>query len=203
MNQPHSLTVIIGNVATGKSVLTRQLAKTTGARPIMADELFKKNPFFQLAVKDRVRWSFVSDTWFLQARYEFMQKIAKMLEKESLIIDSGIYMSYVYAYSKLQMKYFSPDELQLYLKMCAFYFTQVVRPDRVVLLSAPITTSLERIHARGREFEKKFHSKEYLESIEFGLRKLEALLKKQNIQLVKINTSQHSLDQVVSTINSL
>lgn len=203
MVKKHTLTIIIGNVATGKSVLTRALAKSIGARPIMADELFKTNPFFQLAVNDRPRWSFISDTWFLQARYEFMQKIAKMLKKESLVIDSGIYMSYVYAYSKHQMQYFTSDELKLYLKMCSLYFSQVVHPDRVVLLSAPISTSLKRIQARGREFEKAFHSKEYLESIDFGLKKLVSLLKKQNIPVIKVTTNQRSLDQIVSNLNVL
>jgi deoxyadenosine/deoxycytidine kinase len=203
MKQKHTLTVIIGNVATGKSVLTRALASNTGARPIMADELFKTNPFFSLAVKDRPRWSFISDTWFLQARYEFMQKIARMLEKESLVIDSGIYMSYVYAYSKHQMQYFTADELKLYLKMCNFYFSQVVHPDRIILLSASINTSLMRIQDRGREFEKVFHSQEYLESIDFGLKKLVSLLKNQNIPVIKVNTDQRSLDQIVEDISTL
>ncbi len=192
----HTLTLIIGNVASGKSTLAKRLALATHAKPVMADELFKTNPFFPLVLEDRKRWSFASDTWFLQARYEDMQRTARLLSKHSLIVDSGIYMSYAHAYSKRQMQYFTPDEWTLYRKMCKLYFSETIKPVEVIYLQSSLPTLLTRIAGRGRDYEKKF-SREYLASIERGLAKLAILLKQQHVPITKYNTDKLSLADII------
>ena len=54
----YKLVVIIGNVGSGKSTVSKMLAKKLGAKLVPADKFFEINPFFPLALEDRKRWIF-------------------------------------------------------------------------------------------------------------------------------------------------
>ncbi len=76
----YSFITIIGNIASGKSTIAHFLAKQLDADLVMADELYKTNPFFQNAVVDRSRWSLASDLWFLMKRVEMAKELEKKTE---------------------------------------------------------------------------------------------------------------------------
>lgn len=172
----NKLVVIIGNVATGKSTLCKLLAKRMPAKLVPADKFFEINPFFPLAVEDRKRWSLASDLWFLKVRVKMARETLELVRKTDVVVDSGVYMSFVYAHSRLKSGYFTKDEWKLYSE---YYdeLTQGLRlADMVVYLKAPIKTLRERIMIRGREFEVKGHSEEYLQCLDESLEELVELI---------------------------
>lgn len=179
------LVVVVGNVGSGKSTLTNLLAKELPAEKVPADDLFKTNPFFPLAVGDRTRWSLTSDIWFLYERVKMAREIPKVLKKNHVVVDSGLPMSFVYAHSRLGSGYFTDDEWELY-KCLHDELTKSIRlPDMVVHLSGPIDFLRKRIEERGREFEVKFHTLEYLSSLEESLELVVGELRKKGVNVLE------------------
>lgn len=183
----HKLIVVIGNVGSGKTTLTHRLARLMGAREIKADTLYLTNPFFPLAVKDRTRWSLASDLWFLYERVEIMKRNILHLEKQSLLIDSGLPMSWVYSHSRIQSGYYNKHEWLLYKSMSDVTTSKSPKPDLIIHLHGAIPFLLGRIQTRGREFEKKYHTYDYLASLDNSLKEYIAFSKKKRIRILSID----------------
>lgn len=162
----NKLITVIGNVGSGKSTLTRLLAKKLSATIVPADELYKINPFFPLAVKDRKRWSLASDLWFLRERVNLAKKYPQYLLKKNVVVDSGIPMSWVYANSRLKSGFFTRDEWNLYKNYYRVATANIRPPDIVIFLKAKVPFLMERIRKRGRSFEIKYFDQKYLASLE-------------------------------------
>ena len=193
--QKNKLIVVIGNVGSGKTTLTRRLARLMEAKEIKADSLYLTNPFFPLAVKDRTRWSLASDLWFLYERVEIMTKNIKNLEKQSLIIDSGLPMSWVYSHSRIKSGYYNKHEWLLYESMSDVTTGKSPKPDLIIHLHGAIPFLLERIQTRGREFEKKYHTAEYLSSLDYSLKEYIARCKKKRIKILSIDVEKMDMSQ--------
>lgn len=185
----HKFVTIIGNVGTGKSTLTDLVADAFPASKVPADSLFKINPFFPLAVQDRARWSLTSDMWFLLERVKMTREIPALLKISNVVVDSGLPMSYVYAHSRIGTGYFTNDEWKLYEELYNELFTNECLPDVVVYLHAPAEFLLERIQQRGREFEMKTYTAEYLDVLQHSIGLLVRRLKKHDILVITIDVT--------------
>ena len=144
---------VIGNIGSGKTTLTKRLAKTLKAKEIQADSLYLKNPFFPLAIKDRKRWSLASDLWFLNERVKIMEN--NLLSKQKLVIDSGLPMSWVYAHSRTKSGFYTEEEAKIYDSLNRI-LTSTLKPENIIVkLEADIDFLFQRIQTRGRNFELK------------------------------------------------
>jgi deoxyadenosine/deoxycytidine kinase len=193
---------IIGNAASGKTTLSEALAKALGATVVPADELFRVNPFFPLALKDRKRWSFTSDTWFLQQRVHAVAKVPQMLSKKSVIVDSGLIMSYVYAHSRLEAGFYTEDEWKLYQALFADLTKALNLPPSsiVIYLQSDVELLLQRIKERGRDFEQTSHTREYLTGLHNSLEYVVKELKKQNIHLITVPADYTNVTNIAAQI---
>ena len=178
------LITVIGNVGSGKSTVCELLAKKLHAKLIPADEFYKTNPFFPLALQDRKRWSLASDLWFLKERVKLLSKLNSGLNDKNIIIDSGIVMSYVYAHSRIKSGYFTDEEWSLYQEIYTFLTKNISNQGIIIYLKAPVNFLLKRIKERGREFEIKNHSKDYLTSLQSSL---DFVVKNSNVKVITIN----------------
>lgn len=188
---PHKLIVVIGNIATGKTTLTDLLARQLPARKVKADDLYTINPFFPLAVKDRAKWSLASDLWFLYERMKLVRPIRRYLQETHVVVDSGLLMSCVYAHSRLESGYFTNDEWEMYQTMYDELTKGLAKPNLVVHLQASIETLRKRIKKRGRKFEIKHHTRDYLTSLSNSLRVMERKFEKQGMRTIPIDVEKN------------
>jgi deoxyadenosine/deoxycytidine kinase len=182
----HKSITLIGNVGSGKSTLTRILARHLPAYELPAD-LFDVNPFFPLAVADRVRWSLTSDLWFLRRRFLVAKTIPYHLKKYHVVVDSGIPMSFAYAHSRRGSGYYTDDEWQLYKELYSAFFDDFLLPDVVFYLLAPVPFLLERIKKRGRKFELRTYTPEYLRRLTRSLGVVVKQLKEHNVRVIPLD----------------
>lgn len=183
----HSYITVIGNVGSGKSTLSSFLAENLHADFVAADEFYKTNPFFDNAVIHRARWSLTSDLWFLTKRAELAKQIPQKLLENSVVQDSGLLMSWVYANSRLDAGSMTKDEMSLYDNLFTQLTTGLPKEDLVIYLHLPISQLLSNIKKRGREFEIKHHTEEYLIGIQKSLDKIVSHLRELSISVVEFN----------------
>ena len=184
----NKLITIVGNVATGKSTLTKLFSEKLPAQKVPADEFYKENPFFPLTIEDRKRWSLASDLWFLKERVKMALEYEKFLERSHVVVDSGLPMTQVYTHSRLGHGFFIKDEWDLYQE-CYDVFTRDVRDsDVLIYLTAPVDVLRERIQERGREFEIKHHSKEYLSGLSDSLDHVVNNYEHMDMPIVRVDT---------------
>lgn len=160
----HYHIAVLGNIASGKTTASTLLAQKLKAELVDAD-LFEENPFLQMYVNDRPRWSFATELYFTKARLKKLAGLKKILQTSSVIVDSGLFMSaWVYARNHLKQGTMTAAEWQFYLDL-----TEDIKKntyddeDLVIILQAPPDTLLKRIKERGRDFEKAYDKKYLLE----------------------------------------
>ena len=180
----YKLVVIIGNVGSGKSTVSKMLAKKLGAKLVPADKFFEINPFFPLALEDRKRWSLASDLWFLKERVKLIKQTLLDVENQDVVVDSGIPMSLMYANSRLSSGFFTEEEWKLYESIYNELTRNVPKPEVVVYMRATVDFVREQIEKRGREFEVKHHDGKYLTSLEESLEYVARKLKSEGVKVV-------------------
>lgn len=181
---------VIGNIASGKSTLTRLMCQKLQAKSIPADSLFRVNPFFPLALNDRPRWSLASDLWFFYERLKLERKIPRELKKHHVVVDSGLPMSFVYARSRLISGYLTKNEWKLYKSIHDELLPTASFPDLIIYLKTPVEIILKRIRQRRRKFELKHYTAKYLRGLEESLEMVVKKLKKRKIKIIEIDTTQ-------------
>ncbi len=158
----HCHVAVLGNIASGKTTASQVLANKLKAQLVDAD-LFEENPFLQMYVEDRPRWSFATELYFTRARLHKLFNIKELLKKSPVVVDSGLLMScWVYAKNHLKQGTMTAAEWQFYLDLTDEMKKNTYDDeDLVIILKAPTEVLLKRIKDRGRDFEKAY-DKEYL-----------------------------------------
>jgi deoxyadenosine/deoxycytidine kinase len=137
-----------GVIGVGKTTLTQALAAATGARPLL--EMVEENPFLEGFYRDRRRFAFQTQLFFLLSRYRQMLALRQRdLFQSSIVCDYLFQKDRIFASINL-----SEDELTLYDQILPLLERDLPKPDRVVYLRADLPSVLKRIDKRGRPFER-------------------------------------------------
>jgi deoxyadenosine/deoxycytidine kinase len=144
-----------GPIGVGKTTLVSQLSKRLAARTIL--EVVEENPFLASFYEDRERYAFQTQIFFLMSRFQQQGVFAQGdLFTPSTVSDYHILKDRIFARLTLR-----DAELALYDKVYEGLEAQIVQPDVLIYLHAPIPVLLERIARRGRPFEADF-DRDYL-----------------------------------------
>jgi deoxyadenosine/deoxycytidine kinase len=140
--------VVEGPIGVGKTSLVERLAERLGARCIF--EQHADNPFLPGFYKDRRRFAFQTQLFFLIARHHQQRELVQQdLFAQSTVCDYMFAKDKIFAYLNLQ-----DDELRLYELIFDLLEPEAVRPDLVIYLVAEPAVLLERIRHRNREYER-------------------------------------------------
>jgi len=145
----HRFIVVEGPIGVGKTTLARALCKRFGARGIY--EIVEENPFLASFYKDRARYAFQTQLFFLLSRFKQQQELF-----QPDLFNSATVSDYLFAKDRIFASLtLDPDELGLYERVYEHLGPRVARPDLVIYLQARLEVLLARIKKRGRDFERK------------------------------------------------
>ena len=158
MNKPAYYIAIEGVIGVGKTSLAEELAEKLKGKIVL--EKFETNPFLVDFYKDRDRYAFQTQLFFLLSRYrQQMELVQTDLFHNNLITDYLFIKDKLFAYLNLSEK-----ELQLYDQLLTLLIREIPKPDLVIYLQADTERLMQNIHKRGRSFEKKM-DRDYIEQL--------------------------------------
>ncbi|GAB4112187.1 MAG: deoxynucleoside kinase [Candidatus Caldatribacteriota bacterium] len=153
--------IVSGNIGCGKSSLTDLLSKRLGWTPYY--EVVENNPYLEDFYKDMKKWSFHLQIFFLSKRFIHHQEILK--NPASVVQDRSIYEDVeIFAKNLNEQGYMENRDYENYRELFKVMTQFLAPPDLIVYLQASVSTLLQRISLRGRDYEKTI-SEEYLNQL--------------------------------------
>ncbi len=141
---------IAGNIGSGKTTLTRLLAKHYKWKPQYED--VEDNPYLDDFYNSMERWSFNLQIYFLNSRF---RQILEIREKGKKVIqDRTIYEdAYIFAPNLHAMGLMTNRDYENYKSLFDLMESVTEGPDLLIYLRSSIPNLVSQIHKRGREYE--------------------------------------------------
>ena len=141
---------VAGNIGSGKTTLTRMLAKHYGWTPKFESVDF--NPYLADFYQDMSRWSFNLQIYFLNKRFQDVVEISK--NKETIIQDRTIYEdARIFAPNLHEQGHMSDRDFDNYTDLFNLMMSLVKMPDLLIYIRSSIPNLVAQIQKRGREYE--------------------------------------------------
>ena len=152
---------ITGNIGAGKTTLAQLLAQHYNWDVLY--EAVEGNPYLSDFYGDMARWSFHLQIYFLNSRFEQVQKIRA--SGKSIIQDRTIYEdAYIFAKNLYDTGKMIPRDYETYQSLFDNMVGLVRPPDLMIYLRAELPKLTGQIQKRGRDFEQSI-SPDYLQSL--------------------------------------
>ncbi len=142
---------IAGNIGSGKTTLTKMLAKRYGWKPHF--EPVDNNPYLEDYYADMNRWAFNLQIYFLNKRFRDVVEISK--STETIIQDRTIFEdARIFAPNLHDMGLMSDRDFNNYTDLFDLMMSLVKLPDLMIYIRSSIPNIVEQIEKRGRDYEK-------------------------------------------------
>lgn len=149
---------IEGVIGAGKTTLATLLSERLNADLVL--EQFEINPFLEKFYKDRRRYAFQTQIFFLVNRYIQQQNLLQAnLFKQYLVSDYFFEKDRIFASINLE-----GDELKLYETLASQLEKNILKPDLVIYLQSSVDRLMENIRKRDRTFERNIQ-RSYIEQL--------------------------------------
>lgn len=150
--------VVEGPIGVGKTSLVTLLAEQLNGTPILEES--ENNPFLVKFYRDRRRWAFQTQLFFLLSRYRQQEEMAQH-ELFSNVTITDVFLPKDRIFASLNL---TPDELVLYDQIYGLLRSRLPKPDLVIYLHAETNALMQRVKQRGREYEQEM-TWEYLDEL--------------------------------------
>ena len=141
---------IAGNIGSGKTTLTKMLAKRYGWIPRF--EPVDNNPYLEDFYGDMKRWSFNLQIYFLNKRFREVVEISK--SDETIIQDRTIFEdARIFAPNLHGQGYMSDRDFENYTDLFDLMMSLVKLPALMIYIRSTIPNLISQIEKRGREYE--------------------------------------------------
>lgn len=141
---------IAGNIGSGKTTLTKMLAKHYGWEARF--EKVVDNPYLEDYYKDIKRWSFNLEVFFLKERFKDVLAIRQC--EKTVIQDRSIFEGvYVFAKNNHDQGTISDLDYETYMELFDNMVSIVKEPDLMIYLRSSIEHLVSNIQKRGRDYE--------------------------------------------------
>lgn len=142
---------IAGNIGSGKTTLTKMLAKHYNWKPLFEPVDF--NPYLEDFYKDMTRWSFNLQIYFLNKRFKDVVAIGR--SQDNIIQDRTIFEdARIFAPNLHKMGMMSERDFKNYSDLFDLMMSLVELPDLMIYIQSSIPNLVAQIEKRGRDFEK-------------------------------------------------
>ena len=142
---------IAGNIGSGKTTLTKMLAKRYGWTPRF--EPVDNNPYLEDFYADMPRWSFNLQVYFLNKRFKEVVEISKsndtIIQDRTIFEDARIFAPNLHGQGMM-----SDRDFENYSDLFDLMMSLVNLPDLMIYIRSTIPNLVAQIQKRGREFEK-------------------------------------------------
>ena len=141
---------IAGNIGSGKTTLTKLLAKHYKWQPHFED--VEDNPYLDDFYNQMERWSFNLQIYFLNSRFRQIVDIRE--SGKDFIQDRTIYEdAYIFAPNLHAMGLMTNRDYENYRSLFDLMESVTEAPDLLIYLRSSIPNLVNQIHKRGREYE--------------------------------------------------
>jgi deoxyguanosine kinase len=156
----YNFITIEGNIGAGKTTLANLLAKHFDARLVL--EQFADNPFLPKFYEDPKQYAFPLELFFMAERFK---QLKDMVGQKDLF-QSVTITDYLFTKCLLFARVNLPeDEYRLYQRLFDIILQQLVQPELLIYLHAPVSKLQSNIAKRGRPYEQNIPD-DYLFSIQ-------------------------------------
>ena len=150
---------IEGNIGAGKTTLANKLAEHFNAKLIL--EEFADNPFLPKFYEKPQQYAFPLELFFMAERYKQLKDMLQMQDMFSQLVISDYLFIKSLLFAKINLK---EEEYNLYQKLFEIINPQLVQPDLLIFLNAPVSRLQQNIRTRNRSYEQQI-ADEYLENV--------------------------------------
>jgi deoxyadenosine/deoxycytidine kinase len=151
---------IEGNIGAGKTTLSHLLSKHFNARLIL--EQFADNPFLPKFYENPQQFAFPLELFFMAERFKQLKDLLQQKDMFQTLTISDYLFTKCLLFAKVNL---SEDEFRLYQRIFDIIHQQLVQPDLLIYLHAPVSKLQTNIKKRNRSYEQKIPD-EYLFNIQ-------------------------------------
>jgi deoxyguanosine kinase len=144
----HHFITIEGNIGAGKTTLAHLLARHYNARLIL--EQFADNPFLPKFYENPAQYAFPLELFFMAERYKQMKELVHAGDLFQSLTISDYLFNKCLLFARVNLP---EQEYRLYQNFFEILAAQIVQPELVIYLHAPVAKLQSNIRKRNRSYE--------------------------------------------------
>jgi deoxyadenosine/deoxycytidine kinase len=144
----HQFITIEGNIGAGKTTLAHLLSEHFNARLIL--EEFADNPFLPKFYENPGQYAFPVELFFMAERFKQLKELIHTKDLFQTITISDYLFTKCLLFAKVNLP---DDEFRLYQRLFDIIHQQLIQPDLLIYLHAPISKLQQNIKKRNRIYE--------------------------------------------------
>jgi len=156
----YTFITIEGNIGAGKTTLAHLLSKHYNARLVL--EQFADNPFLPKFYENPQQYAFPLELFFMAERFKQLKDLIQQKDLFQNLTVSDYLFTKCLLFAKVNL---SEEEFRLYQRLFDIMYQQLIQPDILIYLHAPVNKLQQNIKKRNRPYEQKIPN-EYLFSIQ-------------------------------------
>ncbi len=156
----YNFITIEGNIGAGKTTLAHLLARKYNARLVL--EEFADNPFLPKFYEKPDQYAFPLELFFMAERYKQQKELLQQKDMFQTLTISDYLFTKCLLFAKVTLP---DDEFRLYQRLFDIIHQQLIQPDILIYLHAPVTRLQANIKKRNRSYEQNIPD-EYLFNIQ-------------------------------------
>lgn len=144
----YNFITIEGNIGAGKTTLANKLAEKFNARLIL--EEFAENPFLAKFYENPKQYAFPVEVFFMAERYKQLKELVHTQDMFQSLTISDYLFTKCLLFAKVNL---SDEEYRLYQKLFEIIHQQLIQPELLIYLHAPVSRLQSNIKKRNRPYE--------------------------------------------------
>lgn len=176
----YNFITVEGNIGVGKTTLAEILANHFNTKLVL--EEFAENPFLSKFYENQQQYAFPLELFFMAERYKQLKDIVNTKDLFQKVTISDYLFTKCLLFAKVNLL---EEEFRLYQKLFDIIHQQLIFPDILIYLHAPVQRLQENIKKRNRTYEQSI-ADEYLFNIQ---ETYTSYIKQHNIKTIFIDAS--------------